>query len=317
MKEDNPYKNTDSITYLKNSNKNGLGSKNIFSRVNLIRCMSFNIRVDTIADMTNSWKYRKDIAASMIQFHRVDIAGLQEVLINQLKDLAGYLPDYGWIGVGRDDGDDKGEFNPIFYLKERFESVRSGTFWLSQTSNRAGTKGWDAMYRRIVTWGEFIDKLTEKVFFYFNTHFDNFGRVARAQSANLMLSKIADIAQDKPVIVTGDFNCTKGSEAYQILTGKIQNRQNLEPLKDTLCESERGHHGPHITFHDYKAMSFYKMIEKLKRLGKAPSKMELDLGIDFIFVKNSVKVINHGTLSDSWNGKYPSDHMPVVADLIL
>jgi endonuclease/exonuclease/phosphatase family metal-dependent hydrolase len=173
------------------------------------------------------------------------------------------------------------------------------------------------MYKRIVTWGEFIDKLIGREFFFFNTHFDNFGRMARVQSTYLLLSKIMDIAHDKPVVVTGDFNCTRDSEAYRILTGKIQNRQNLEPLRDAIYESEGGHHGPRITFHNYKAMYFYKIIKRLQNIGKTQSKMELDMGIDFIFVKNAVKVANHGILSDTWYGKYPSYHMPVIADLVL
>ncbi|HHV96927.1 MAG TPA: endonuclease/exonuclease/phosphatase family protein [Clostridiaceae bacterium] len=316
MKEVNSGNNNESFD-LENIFKNVMNNKELLNRICSIRCMTFNIRVDTIADIRNQWKNRKDIVASMLQFHRVDIAGLQEALVNQLKDLSKFLKEYEWIGAGRDDGAEKGEFNPIFYLKNRFETKKCGTFWLSQNSNMPGTKGWDAMYRRIVTWGEFKDKLTGKEFFLFNTHFDNFGRTAKVQSAYLLLEQIMDIAHDKPVIVTGDFNCTRESEAYKVLTGKIRNKQNLEPLKDSLYESEKGHYGPGITFHDNKVIYFYRIINRLKSIGKSISKTELDLGIDFIFIKNSVKVINHGILSDIYNGRYPSDHMPVIADLLL
>jgi len=317
MKIVNQYNHNEERIDLENNLKNITSNKELLNRICSIRCMSFNIRVDTIADIANPWKNRKDIVAKMIRFHRADIVGLQEALVNQLRDLSKSLSEYGWIGAGRDDGAEKGEFNPIFYLKDRFELIRYGTFWLSQNSNMPGTKGWDAMYRRIVTWGGFKDILTGKEFLFFNTHFDNFGRMAKLQSAYLLLGKIMDIAHDKPVIVTGDFNCTRDSETYKVLTGKIQSRQNLEPLRDTLYESEKGHYGPNITFHDYKAIYFYKIINRLKSIGKPLSKVELDLGIDFIFVKNTVKVVNHGILSDTCNGKYPSDHMPVVADLIL
>ncbi|HOJ11961.1 MAG TPA: endonuclease/exonuclease/phosphatase family protein [Clostridiales bacterium] len=299
---------------IRNKLKNNLNTLNMFRA---IRCMSFNVRLDTPADKLNSWPYRKELAASMLQFHHVDIAGLQEVLINQLNDLSKFLPEYGWIGAGRDDGAEKGEFTPIFYLRERLELMGHGTFWLSETPEKPGSRGWDAICRRTVTWGEFKDRLTDKVFYYFNTHFDHFGRVARVQSAYLLLQKIISIACSNPVIVTGDFNCTINSEAYQLLAGKIHNRFGLEPLRDSRYESERGHHGPSITFHDFKATSIFKLAKKLKDLRKAPASIEWEMGIDFIFVKNSVKVIQHGVLSDTWNGRYPSDHMPVVADLIL
>jgi len=279
--------------------------------------MSFNIRQDTSDDKLNAWPYRKEKAASMLQFHRVDIAGLQEVLINQLQDISQYLPEYGWIGVGREDGSGKGEFAPIFYLKERFEPIKHGTFWLSDTPNKPGSKGWDAVWPRIVTWGEFKDLLTDKEFYFFNTHFAHSENVAKVESAYLLLQKVANIACDNPAIITGDFNSTISSEVYQLLTGKKHNRYELEPFRDSRYESERGHHGPTITSHKFKATAMFDLIGKLEELRDSSANVECEMRIDYIFIKNSVKVLQHGVLADTWNGRYPSDHMPVVADLAL
>ncbi len=148
--------------------------------------MTFNIRVDVPSDSLNSWPYRKAKAASMIRFHQADIVGLQEALAGQLEDLAAGLPDYDWFGVGRDDGHDQGEFMAIFYLKKRFQVIKQSTFWLSETPQIPG-KGWDAACNRIVTWGEFKDNITGKVFYHFNTHFDHMGEIARQESAKLLL----------------------------------------------------------------------------------------------------------------------------------
>ena len=115
------------------------------------------------------------------------MAGLQEVLIGQKKDLMKLLPDFGWIGVGRTDGKEKGELAPIIYQKKRFELLEEGTIWLSETP-QIPSKGWDAALNRIVTWGKFKDKYTTKVFYFFNTHFDHRGVTAREEGARFLIN---------------------------------------------------------------------------------------------------------------------------------
>ncbi|NSW91675.1 MAG: endonuclease/exonuclease/phosphatase family protein [Firmicutes bacterium] len=282
-----------------------------------IRCMTFNIHYDNTEDKNNPWKYRKEMVASIIRFHRVDVAGLQEVLKNQLDDLAKLLPNYAWVGVGREDGIDKGEFTPIFYLRERLEVLTSGNFWLSKTPGIPGSRSWDAVCKRIVTWAEFRDKVTEKRFFLFNTHFDHVGFNARRKSAHLLLRKIQEIGKDFPVIVTGDFNCNERSETYRILTDYRNKDSEYKNLRDARMESVYSHHGPTITYHNYKATRLFRLMKKFKHFKSTLDKFNVEMCIDFIFIKNDIKVLQHGILSDTWDGWYPSDHMPVVADLIL
>jgi endonuclease/exonuclease/phosphatase family metal-dependent hydrolase len=263
-----------------------------------IRVMTFNIRLNSVDDGPNQWLYRKDMAASMIRFHKADIAGLQEALKDQVDDLAARLPEYGWFGVGRDDGKEKGEYMAVFYRKDRFKVLEQSTFWLSETPDSV-TKGWDAACFRVVTWGKFGDQRTGKKFYLFNTHFDHIGEVARRESAKLILERIDQTAGSDPVIVTGDFNSPPDSEPYQILTKGLPGKE-ATGLINTENIAQFPHHGPDATFTAFQ--SSYSP-------GNKP--------IDFIFTKNKVQVIFHGTLSDTFDGKYPSDHMPVLAEVIV
>lgn len=285
---------------------------------NEMRIMSFNIRTGSAPDGINAWEFRKDIASSMVRFHHVDIAGMQEVLINQMEDLRSLLPEYEFIGFGRDDGKLLGEFVPIVYLKERFEPVNKGAFWLSQTPTIPGSMGWDAACSRVTTWVKFNDKLNKKSFFFFNTHFDHMGNIAVKESSYLLQDMVEKIAGEKPVIITGDFNKTEGSEVYRIMTGKEINERNSNKFfKDARYISNYGHHGPDITFHNFKgAEYFYNMAQNNFKEVDKNTEDEFEK-IDYIFVKNIAQVLQHGTLSDNWNGRYPSDHMPVVADIVL
>lgn len=284
--------------------------------MNSIRVMSFNIRYDNANDMGNSWRYRKDMAASIFRFHKIDIGGLQEVLINQLKDLLGELPGYDFIGVGREDGEEEGEFSPIIYKKDSFIPMTQGTFWLSQTPDVKGSIGWDAACRRIVTWAEFKDTRTQKAVFYFNTHFDHAGETAKKESAHLLLKRIEEIAGENAVVVTGDFNSTENSLAYRILTGNGSSSKTGN-LTDSRHCTAYAHHGPTITFHAFRGNEYIQ--DRLKET-KMPYQWhgeEMFSLIDFIFIKNKIKVLQEGVLADNWDGRYPSDHMPVIADIDL
>ncbi|NLC67406.1 MAG: endonuclease/exonuclease/phosphatase family protein [Clostridiaceae bacterium] len=284
----------------------------------LLRCMTFNIcSGNAEKENDNSWKHRKEMVASIIRFHRVDVAGLQEVLKNQLDDLSRLLPDYAWIGVGRDDGIEKGEFTPLFYLKNRLEVLESGHFWLSKTPDVPGSRSWDAVCRRILTWSKFRDRITEKVFFLFNTHFDHIGFNARRKSAHLLLRKIHEIGEGLPVVVTGDFNCNERSETYSILTDYKNKDTEYRGLRNARLESCYDHHGPTITYHNYNATRIFALMRKFKRLKSALDRFNVEMSLDFIFVKNDVKVLQHAVLADTWDGWYPSDHMPVVADVVI
>ncbi len=264
-----------------------------------IRTMTFNIKYNSERDGVNAWPHRKEFAASMIQFHHADLIGLQEALLGQLEDLAVSLPNYSWFGVGREDGAMEGEFMAIFYLKERFEVLENATFWLSENPDIPG-KGWDSDHNRVVTWGKFKDKRTGKIFYNFNTHFDHRGEIARKESAKLLLEKIKEIAENSDVVVTGDFNFLPSSIPYKILTDDTKKEIELK-LVDTKIVSFYPHHGPTGTFTGFD-------LSKLANNSKE---------IDYIFIKGGMKVLSHGTLSDTFDGVFPSDHMPVLAEIIF
>ena len=259
-----------------------------------IKIMTFNIRYDNPDDGEQNWKFRKDNAANMILFHDVDIIGMQEVLHSQLEDLIERLPQYKFVGVGRDDGKEKGEYGPIFYKKDKFSKIMDGVFWLSENSKIPG-KGWDAVCNRIVTWIILKEKKSGKEIAFFNTHFDHRGKEARKQSAILLLSKIKEIAGDRPIMVAGDFNATPDSNVIQPIV------DNTKPfyLRDSRNEAKIIY-GPEWTVHSF---------------GKTPlNKRRI---IDYVFMKNNCSVIRYGVLSESINNVFLSDHCPVLTQITL
>lgn len=268
-----------------------------YSQSPQINVMTFNIRLDVKSDSLNGWEYRKNRVAKTILFNKIDIIGLQEVLHNQLLDLEKSLPDYTYIGVGRQDGMEAGEYSPIFYNNKKFTEVSSGYFWLSENPLEAGSKGWDAACERIATWAKLKDNASGKVFFVLNTHFDHIGQVAQRESAKLILNKVNLYTQKKklPIIVTGDFNVNARTETYNILT-KTSDKLHLT---DSRTVSDKVS-GPNWTFHDF---------------GRLP--LNERQTIDYIFVKNQVKVLTYDVIDGTVTKEYPSDHNAVMVKIVL
>ena len=258
-----------------------------------LNVLTFNIRLNTSSDGENAWPFRKDKAASQILFHQVHLLGVQEALHDQMVDLQQRLPSFKYAGVGRDDGKTAGEYSAVFYDTTRLIALQSATFWLSLTPEVPGSKSWDAAITRIVTWVHFRDRKTKKDFYAFNTHFDHMGKVARAESARLLLKKVKDIAGKKPVIVMGDFNAEPEAEPIQILVDPA----NPDKLINSIGLSKTPHYGPTGTFNGFKNAELS------------------DQPIDHIFLKNGGKVWQHATLSQTWKGRFSSDHFPVLATI--
>ncbi|RUL84680.1 endonuclease/exonuclease/phosphatase family protein [Tautonia sociabilis] len=188
-------------------------------RADDIRVMSFNIRYGSASDGENSWDHRKEFLIDSIRAVDPDILGTQETLAFQRDDLLRGLPGYEVLAAGRDDGAEAGEMMALFYKADRFERLRGGHFWLSETPETAGSTSWDSSLPRMVTWVELRDLTSpdSRPIAVFNTHFDHRGRVARVESARLIRSKIAELASGALVVVTGDFNAAEGSEPYRAL----------------------------------------------------------------------------------------------------
>ncbi len=250
---------------------------------------TYNLRYDNPSDTGNLWKDREPIIAQLIRFHNFDILGTQEGYKNQLDDLLTELPPYKIYGKGRDDGKDAGEHSAIFFKKERFTLLNKGDFWLSETPQKPSL-GWDATCcNRICSWVYLKDRNTGKDFYVFNAHYDHQGVQARRESSKLILEKVKQIASNKKVIFMGDLNGDHDSEPYRILA-------DSEILHDTYTLAKT----PYATTNSFNG--FGKSLT-----GKAI--------IDHIFVSKGFLVKRWGILTDSYQGKYPSDHFPVLAEL--
>lgn len=254
-----------------------------------ITIATYNIRYNTKNDGINAWPNRKEEVKALIRFHEFDIFGTQEALRDQLDGIA-ELPEFAFFGAGRDDGQQAGEHSAIFYKKDRFEILKSGNFWLSETPDKPG-KGWDATCcNRICSWAHFRDKTTKKKFYFFSVHFDHQGVKARQESGKLMVQKIKEIAKDEPVVLVGDLNSTPETEQVKAIE---------TILSDSYKATAQPPYGPVGTFNSFKF--------------DAPMKNR----IDYIFVKKGVDVLKYGVLTDAKDQRYPSDHQPVVIKAII
>ena len=251
---------------------------------------TFNLRYDNPRDTGNLWVNRAPMVSALIRFHEFDIVGTQEGLINQLEDMQAALPGYTWYGMGRDDGERKGEFSAIFYKKDKFRELKKGSFWLSPTPEKPGP-GWDARLNRICSWLQLQETGSKKSFYVFNVHYDHQGVQARKESSKLLLEKIKSIAGNAPVILTGDFNGSPESEWYQTLA-------NSELLTDTY----------------QMVKSPYALSGSTNGFGATVQRSGI---IDHLFVTKHWKAGKWGILTDSFRGKYPSDHFPVLVTIGL
>jgi endonuclease/exonuclease/phosphatase family metal-dependent hydrolase len=264
----------------------------------MLRVISYNIRNGNAPDGDNAWPRRSARVVSLLTLYQPDLIGLQEVLPAQLDDLMTQLPDFNWLGVGRDDGQRAGEHTLIGYRRARLCLVQSNSFWLSPTPDVVGSVGWDATYPRIATWARLFDQTSGQTFLHLNTHFDHRGSLARLESARLLRRFLASYPATLPVIITGDFNCTTAAPPYELLTSAYAGEG--PQLYDAMTTSAVPHHGPTATTN----CSFANPLRDK---------------IDYIFYHppTSVQVLRHAVLADHWDGLYPSDHLPVLADLVL
>ena len=251
--------------------------------------MSYNIKLDYPKEGKNSWANRKPFFINQIQFYEPDVLGVQEAMPNQMKDMDSVLVNYSYVGVGRDDGKNEGEFSAVFYKTDKFNVINSGTFWLSKTPNKV-SMGWDAVCNRVCTYVLLKDKDSGKSFWVFNTHFDHVGKEARKNSATLIMEKIKKLNMDNhSVILIGDFNMESDHESIQHIKTELKDSKEIAELD----------FGPEGTFNGFQ---FDKPVTRR---------------IDFAFVSEDVTVSKYAVLSDNWNLQYPSDHMPVLIKINL
>ena len=248
---------------------------------NELRIMTFNIRYGTANDGDDSWQFRKDNAIATVKSSGADIFGLQEALQLQIDEFLVQMPNYAYIGVGRDDGIKAGEHSCIFYSKDRFTADTTKSFWFSDTPNVPGSKTWGNNFTRICSWVLLKDKISGKSFYVFNIHIDHESQISREKSTKMLVAKISE--KKLPIILTGDFNCDENNPAVKTIleSGLIDSYRKLNEKKDG-----------EGTFHLFT--------------GKTNGER-----IDFIFVSNDFDVKKSEIIHTSYNGRFPSDHFPV------
>ena len=249
--------------------------------------MTFNMRYDNPEDGQNNWRFRRERIAGVIKAQEIDVLGTQELLSNQFNDLSGLLTGYQGVGVGRLDGAESGEYCAVFFRKDRFTLLDSGTFWLSETPEVVRSLGWDGACERIATWVVLRDRDGRELFFI-DTHLDHVGQVARDEGVSLLMKRIETLSGGRPVILTGDFNSEPGSSV-------VAHVQKDGVLRDAKAIAQQ-RSGTDWSFSDF---------------GQIPE-AERPL-LDYIFVSGDIEALRYEVLPDTFDGGYVSDHAPVMA----
>ncbi len=249
-----------------------------------VSLVSYNIRYDNKGDGQNAWDYRKESLANQLMEYNPDFIGIQEGLYHQVQYLDSFFTDFNYIGVGRDDGINAGEFSAIFYREDRFTTKVNQTFWLSPTPEKVSV-GWDAALERICSYGRFEDK-SGKTFWIFNTHFDHVGQEARIASTALIIKKIKELTELKdPVFLMGDFNLQLYTEPIKKLSSVLTNIHPIQNSKSTVSTT---------TINGFKLDHEYRSI------------------IDYIFYSNeNIQALKAEIIDNRGGASYFSDHHPV------
>jgi endonuclease/exonuclease/phosphatase family metal-dependent hydrolase len=262
-----------------------------------VRVMSFNILNGKSDFHVASWDKRRESVAKCIREFGPDLLGTQEMLGFQAEYLQGQLPGYGFVGVGRDDGKQKGERAGIFFREDRFEKVQEGHFWLSETPDVAGSKSWLCLVPRMVSWVELqMREDPGQRIFFFNTHFDALSIQARKKSAVLLRRRIENVAGSKPVIAVGDFNTYAGSATYRaVLNGAEAPGLKLIDSYRFAYPEPAGNEG---SYH-------------------LPAGVRMNRRLDWILYTPQFRAQDAQIINSKVDGRYPSDHFPVTATLYL
>jgi endonuclease/exonuclease/phosphatase family metal-dependent hydrolase len=257
-----------------------------------VRVMSFNLRCPTLIDGFNHWAFRKQATVETIRKFDPDVLGTQECVLEQANYLRESLPDYEFLGVGRNDGKLSGEMCGLFFKKAKYERAGSGNFWLSDTPGKPGSKSWGSTFTRMVTWVKLRARDgSGQEFCVFNTHFDVWGKHARVESAKLLRREMNQIAGGLPCIVTGDFNDDDSSQTYRTMIAGAKVDAKLTDTFRVAHPKRSDEEGTQHSFHGTRS---------------GPR-------IDWIFTTPAFETVAAGIDHSQVGSKYPSDHFPMLA----
>jgi len=257
-----------------------------------VRIMSFNIRYDNPDDGINTWSNRTELVFKTLKEQDADLIGFQEVLHHQLEALRSNLQEYGWYGVGREDGEKGGEFCPVFYKKARFNQLDKGTYWLSEHPDSIGSIGWSAHLPRILTWTKLFDKIKNDTLFAFNTHFSHVSDEAREQSAKLVVSLVQKQSGSSAAVITGDFNFIRNAQAYRIMSTGFDDLTGLTDIGQKLDV-------------------YNQELTTINGFGRS----RRNRVIDFIWTNKHLNARSYQIEEVKKGEIFISDHYPVVGDL--
>ncbi len=268
-----------------------------------LKVMTFNIRYGTANDGEDRWENRRQMVFDVLRKNQPGALGLQEALHFQIDEICKAVPEYGRLGVARDDGKTKGEYCAILYRQDRLEVNESGTFWFSDTPDVAGSSHWGNANVRICTWARFVEKKAGRGFYLYNLHLDHVSQPSREKSVVLLARRISDRKRPDLFIITGDFNAGESNPAILYLKGKAalgeeeSKSKNSVPVVDTF----------RVLYPDANEVGTFNAFKGNRKGDK----------IDFIFTMPDVQVLEAQIVHTERNGRYPSDHFPVTARIRL
>ncbi len=251
------------------------------------KIMTYNIKYDDKNDVSNNWEVRRPWVTGLLNYHAPEIFGIQEALHHQVEDIKSAMAGYTYVGVGRDDGKQAGEYSPLFYDSTRFGLVSSGTFWLSETPGVV-SKGWDAALPRICTYAELRDS-DGKIFVVYNAHFDHIGVLARRKSIEVIGEHMDKYFPEYVTVFMGDLNFTDSDPAYETAISL-----NFRDSRDLVIP-----YGPNATFNGFQ----WDVVPENR--------------IDYVFLRGNIQVKSFAVITDSRYNRYPSDHFPVLVECII
>jgi len=268
-----------------------------------LNIMSFNIRRGTAKDGKNHWIFRQNLVHEMLKQYHPDVLGIQEAIDFQIAALHRMLSGFGMVGKGNLGGS-KGMHTAIFFNEARFALSEEGTFWLSDTPEIPGSKGWGNILPRTCTWARFVDRESQQAFYFYNTHLDHLSQRSRKKSVVFLAQHIHARSFPDPFILMGDFNARERSAPIQFLKGKIRLKTkakrrilNPTPLLDTFRMQYPNRRNT-VTFHGFRRFLFR-------------------FRLDYIFVPSSIGVQDTIIIKMRWKKRYPSDHFPLLSRIYI
>jgi len=263
-----------------------------------LNIMSFNIRRGTAKDGRNHWIFRRSLVHEILNRYRPDVLGLQEAMDFQITALHRMLAGYEMVGIGNLGGSE-GMYTAIFFNVARFSLSEEGTFWLSDTPDIPGSKGWGNIMPRTCTWARLVEKTSGEGFYFYNTHLDHISQRSRKKSVVFLAQHIHARSFPDPFVLMGDFNARERSAPIQFLKGKahlntkVKGRGlNPTPLLDTFRLQYPDRRNA-VTFHGFRRFFFR-------------------FRLDYIFVPSSIRVQDAKIIQLRWKKRYPSDHFPIL-----